>query len=158
KAESSEINPELNMYGLSTAINLELQYLMSGFEFVFRKNFNRAVFTSYRFSGSYIIAPDSSTANNLVGFANLQFDLAELYARKIRKEIFELKNLFSSDELIRDCFQKYTDEYVDVMGRLKKELDLGQQVEATEAKHREILNQLEVYAPYCYACEKPKKP
>jgi hypothetical protein len=41
-----------------------------------------------------LIAPDTITANKLLDFASYEFDLSELYARKLRKEIYEQKGTF----------------------------------------------------------------
>jgi predicted DsbA family dithiol-disulfide isomerase len=41
-----------------------------------------------------LIAPDTIKANKLLQFASYEFDLSELYARKLQKEIYEQKKVF----------------------------------------------------------------
>jgi len=57
---------------------------MSNAEFMFTKNFNSKVNCEFHCNIASLIAPDTARAMNLLLFSRYAFDLAELYARKVR--------------------------------------------------------------------------
>lgn len=64
------------------------------------KNFNAKIKTVFKKNLAAFIAPDTLTANQLVRFSRFDFDLAELYARKIRKKSYEEKGAFTYAKFI----------------------------------------------------------
>jgi hypothetical protein len=85
---------DVNIISLYNSASIDFSFQMTNGEFMFTKNFNSKVDCSFRRNASYIVAPDSTSANYLLEFARYEFDLAELYARKFRKQLFEKKELF----------------------------------------------------------------
>jgi hypothetical protein len=55
---------------------------------------NSKVNCSVQRDAASLIAPDTIKANKLLQFASYEFDLSELYARKLQKEIYEQKGSF----------------------------------------------------------------
>jgi hypothetical protein len=51
------------------------------------------------------VAPDSTTANKLVQFAQYQFNLSELYARRLRQKIYENKATFSDISFLKPLYE-----------------------------------------------------
>ncbi len=75
-----------NPIASSVVISMQLR----GFS-VFNKNFNKNVVNHFVRNAS-VINPAAENVLDLVEYQQLQFDLAEIYARKLRKELFLKKN------------------------------------------------------------------
>jgi hypothetical protein len=78
---------------MQTASSLQFGFQMSNVEFMFTKNFNSKVDCNFQRDAALIVAPDSTTANKLVQFAQYQFNLSELYARRLRQKNMKTKLL-----------------------------------------------------------------
>ncbi len=152
KGSSTEINPELDKYSISSGITLALGYSMTGMELAFTKNMNKAVNVIFDPESAYVVAPSDSIAQHLVDFANLQFDLAELYARKIRQDIYENKTLFSRNNVVHQIFDDRSREYQAENARLSKILDLGLKADKTAVEHQHIQKELESLDAFCFQC------
>lgn len=85
---------------------MEFAFYMSNAEFMFTKNFNSKVSNSFKRESASIIAPDTAMALNLLSFAQYQFDLRELYARKFKKELYDGKTAFSNVSFYQPLFTK----------------------------------------------------
>lgn len=129
---------------------------MSNGTFMFTKNFNSMVHCTFRRNAATIIAPDTATAMNLLNFARYQFDLAELYARKLRKALYEKKNAFSGADFFQPAFDSLQAAYQKRLGIAQTETHVGADTEKLHQLHQEVLQEIAALPDYCESC-KPKK-
>src|SRR5690606_28596851 len=88
QSPSTKLNQK-DYISISGGGNFSFAYQMSNGVFMFTKNFNSMVHCTFQRDAAALVAPDTATAMNLLNFARYQFDLAELYARKLRKALYE---------------------------------------------------------------------
>lgn len=84
----------VNMYSLHSSAMMDFSFYMSNYEFMFTKNFNAKVSCKFTRDAASLIAPDNETAEALLDFAQYEFDLQEMYARRFRKKCLKRKELF----------------------------------------------------------------
>lgn len=147
---------QVNIYSLQTATGMGFSFQMSNAEFMFTKNFNNKVSCTFTRDASLMVAPDSTYAINLLNFARFEFDLAELYARKLRKELSENKKTFSNANFFEPLFEKLQAEYNQRHAEAAKETDIGQIPEVLVGLHNMIKLELQDYADFCKECKPPK--
>ena len=147
----------VNVYSLHTASSIEFAYAMTSAEFMFTKNFNSKVSCSFKRDAASLIAPDSATALDLLAFARYEFDLSELYARKLRKSIFEKKGAFSDPAFFKPLFDENQGEFSERHAIAGNESDIGRNKEKLAELHREVLSEIEKLADFCKGCKPPKK-
>jgi hypothetical protein len=95
QSPSTEIGNE-SMISLNTGSHIDFSFYMSNAEFMFTNNFNPKVGCTFKREAAMLVAPDSGFAMKLVNFARYEFDLAELYARKFRQQLYLNKGVFSN--------------------------------------------------------------
>lgn len=83
-AEDFQISIDSELHPIKSQISLSLQVM--GFS-VFNKNFNKNVNNHFVRSAS-VINPKVPNIDQLVFYQQVNFDLAEVYARKMRKDLF----------------------------------------------------------------------
>jgi len=141
---------------LTSGGNFNFAYQMSNGAFMFTKNFNGMVHCTFQRDASVLVAPDTATAMNLLNFARYQFDLAELYARKLRKALYEKKNAFSGAYFFQPAFDSLQAAYQKRLGIAQTETHLGTDPEKLQQRHQEVLKEIATLPDYCESC-KPKK-
>jgi len=138
------------------ACSMGFNYAMSTYEFMFTKNFNKYVTTYFVPSTSWIEPGDRT--NLLVGMAQLNFDLTELYARKFRKRVYENKGTFSSGDFAQREFDMINNEYNERSAQIESDI---MSVEHTAAKLNEwlttIRQEIDELAEFCKTCKIKKK-
>jgi len=148
---------EGNFYSLNSASTIDFSFFMSNAEFMLSKNFNDKVSNTFNRDGAYLIAPDSTTAMHLLAFAQYDFDLKELYARKFRQRLTEEKKAFSDINYSRPIYDSVQKEYASRHALAGSQTDIGIKEEKLKVLHQEVLDELgELYA-YCKSCKPPKK-
>lgn len=147
---------QVNIYSLQTATGMSFSFQMSNAEFMFTKNFNSKVSCTFTRDASLMVAPDSIYALNLLNFARFEFDLAELYARKLRKKLFEAKKTFSSGNFFQPIFEDLQAEYNQRHAEAAKASDIGQLAEVLIGLHGTVNLELREYNDYCKDCKPPK--
>lgn len=157
QSPETEINNQLNTYTLFPGTNIDFSFQMSSYAFMFKKNFNEKVSTTFNRDLAAIIAPDSTIANQLVEFGQYSFDLAELYSRKFRKKIYENKGAFSDISFYQPILKKLQQEMDAENSRMLKSTDFGKDLELLGKEHQKVLLQIESYADFCKECKPPKK-
>lgn len=145
------------MYSLHSASSLDFSFYMSNAEFMFTKNFNSKVNCSFNRSAASLVAPDTLIANDLLGFARYEFDLSELYARKLRKRLFEEKEAFSDANFFKPVYEEIQREFTERHTIAGKLTDLGRNREKLQEIHQEVLNEIEQLSDFCKKCKTPKK-
>ncbi len=137
------------------ASQLGFSYQMNSYQFAFTKNFNKYIEVYFKPSSSWIERGEQTDL--LLAMASLDFDLAELYARKFRKSIYENKKLVSSTQLFQEEFEKVSNTYSDRRAQMMSEVMASSMPHETLASYRQHVN-LEILTleEFCKAC-KPKK-
>lgn len=141
---------------LQAPLGIEFQFYMSRIEFMMTKNFNSKVACAFNRSAMSLVATDSVSAMNLLAFAQYQFDLSELYARKFRKKIFEEKNAFSGINFCKPLHEEMTRELTERNTIAGKLTDLGRNRQALKQLHDEVIKEIATLPDFCKSC-KPEK-
>jgi hypothetical protein len=157
KSKGTKIDPSLSSYYLGAGIKMDFNYAMSNYEYMFTKNFNSKVTVVFQPTASTIKAPNLEMANNMVAMADFQFDLAELYARKFRKKIYDEKEAFSDPNKLGAFFESVNKDWNDRSTQSMEEADLGMNREVLDRMHKEVLLELEQYPDFCKECKPVKK-
>jgi hypothetical protein len=147
----------VNMYSLHTASGIDFSFAMSNAEFMFTKNFNTKVNCSFKRDAASLIAPDSSFAMDLVNFARYEFDLSELYARKLRKRLYEEKGAFSNINFFKPVYDDIQKELIERHALAGKQTELGRNKEKLNELRLEVLKEIETLSDFCKICKPPKK-
>jgi hypothetical protein len=142
---------------IHTASSLDFAFQMSNIEFMFTKNFNSKVNSTFKRDAASIIAIDTNTANYLVNFAQYEFDLSELYARKLRKEIYDQKGTFSDASFLQVLYDAIQKQYTEEHAIASKITDLGQNEKKLLEIRTEVLKRIQEYPDFCKSCKPPKK-
>jgi hypothetical protein len=106
---------------------------------------------------AYLIAPDDSTANRLINFAQYDFDLGELYSRKLRKAIFDEKKLFSNSSMFQPLYDRIQGEYQERHVKVAKETDIGRKGDLLKKYHDEVLAEINLLGDFCRTCRPAKR-
>ena len=125
QSASTEINETLSTYSVRSGVMLDFSFSMSYYEFMFTKNFNKKVTAIFDKKASYMSAPSIGIANQLVNFGRVEFDLAELSARKFRKKLFESKGAFTNTNFFKPLFDEVIAEQLERYIALGKSTDMG---------------------------------
>lgn len=148
---------EGNFYSLNAASTIDFSFYMSNAEFMLSKNFNDKVSNNFNREGAYLIAPDSTTALQLLAFAQYDFDLKELYARKFRQRMFEEKKAFSDINYSRPIYESVQKEYASRHALAGSQTDIGIQEDKLRIIHQDVLNEIDELYDFCKTCKPPKK-
>jgi hypothetical protein len=157
QSEATQIGSELSITSIHAASSLDFAFMMNNVEFMFTKNFNSKVNCSFQRDSGSLIAPDSITANKLLDFARYEFDLSELYARKLRKEIYEKKGTFSDISFLKVMYDQIQTEYTEAHAIAAKTTNLGLETAKLAALQAEVLTQIDNLPDFCKSCKPPKK-
>jgi hypothetical protein len=156
KSPTTQIG-EGNIYSLYGGSSFDFAYQMANAEFMFTKNFNSKVTCKFNRNIASLVAPDSVRAMDMLLFARFEFDLAELYARKVRQRLYEVKGTFSNPTFFQPVFDQFQKEYGERHVLAGRVTDLGHDRKKLQALHSEVLIELDTYADFCKACKPPKK-
>ncbi|SIR08472.1 hypothetical protein [Maribacter ulvicola] len=152
----SEINPTLTTYSIYSGSKIDFSFNMNSVSFMFTKNFNDKVKAIFQKNLAVLVAPDSLTANQLLQFGRYDFDLVELYSRKIRKKIYEEKGAFSNSSLFQPIFNALQEEMNTVSAQVFKATDFGKNSEMLQKEHNKVIDEINALSDFCMTC-KPKK-
>lgn len=155
QSKATEIG-NTNIYSLHSSSKFDFSYYMNNYEFMFTKNFNSKVNCTFTKDGASLVAPDQETAMSLLNFAQYEFDLAELYARKLRKKIYEEKGVFSDPTFFQPIYESIQKQYVEEYTIAAKETDIGKNQEKLKILHENVLKEIQELPNFCKTC-KPTK-
>lgn len=142
---------------LQLGATIELGMMMSSAEFMFTKNFNSKVSATVQPYSSVLIATDEATSEHMIRFANYQFDLCELYARKLRKGLFDVKKLGSSIQFIQNQFDGIMMAYTNELSSAMQQTNLGLKNDLLEDLHQKVIFEILELDDFCKECKPPKK-
>lgn len=153
----TEINDSLSAVIIQSGATIEMGFQMNKLSFMFTKHFNDKIGCKFYRQSAILMAPDSLAAKRLLKLARYDFDLSELYARKIRKELFENKKTFSKSNFFEPYFNRMVQEKNTVSGRVYKATNFGNRPEVLEKEHQLILEEIDQLANFCKSCKPPKR-
>ena len=157
KNPETEIAKSVSSVFIQSGATIELGFQMSNFSFMFTKHFNNKVSCTFYRKAALLMAPDSLSADRLVELSQFDFDLSELYARKIRKELYENKKTFSKSNFFEPYFNKMIQERNEKSGQVYKASEFGTAKEVLKKEHEWVLGEIEKLSDYCKSCKPPKK-
>lgn len=146
-----------NSYSLHGGAGFDFAFHMSNGEFMFTKNFNAKVNCRFGRSLAALVAPDSARAMDILLFARYDFDLAELYARKVRQRLYEVKGAFSSPTFFQPVFNQFQQEFGERRVLASKQTELGHDRDKLQELHTAVLQEIETLADFCKECKPPRK-
>ncbi|AWW29985.1 hypothetical protein DN752_07520 [Echinicola strongylocentroti] len=112
--------PKTGIQEYYLSANMDFSYAMGTYEFLFKKNFNKYVNVSISPHHSWM--QDGEYTDQLLAYAQLQFDLLELYARKFRKSLYENKKAFSDSNFANELYAQIGNDYSLHLSKLKSDL------------------------------------
>ncbi|PIQ21091.1 MAG: hypothetical protein COW65_11140 [Cytophagales bacterium CG18_big_fil_WC_8_21_14_2_50_42_9] len=135
------------------AANLDFNYAMSSYEFMLTKNFNKNVTAFFIPANSWLQQGEGTEI--LLRYAQMDFDLLELYARKFRQRLYAEKNAFSNPNFFQETYNEINAE----MNRRHVEMQnaMAESNSKGEAFHAQILKEITALAEYCKECKPTKK-
>ncbi len=155
RSASSRVG-DANSYSLQTGSGIGFAYQMSTAQFAFTKNFNDKVETSFNRKAAILIAPDSAMALKLLSYAQYDFDLSELYARRLRKKLYEAKKASSNSSFFEPIYKDIQIELSERRSNASQASNVGLNEEVIQKLHQEVKEELATLANFCKSC-KPKK-
>lgn len=157
KSNATQVSKEVKSLYLQTGVNIELAFQMSNLAFMFTKNFNSKVSCVQDSKSAVLMAQNEEHAQQLLNLANFDFDLSELYARKIRKALYENKKTFSKGDFFMPYYNKIISERNQLSSRVYSETEFGKNKELLLEEHQKIKEELNNLAAFCKNCKPPKK-
>jgi len=145
------------VYSLSAASGIDFAFNMSHYEFMFTKNFNSKVSCTFKRKASALVAPDTADAEKMVRFAQYEFDLAELYARRFRQDLYEQKGAFSGASFFQPLYNKLQEEMAERHTLAAKQSEMGRNEAVTEQLRSEVKKEIEALPDFCKDCKPRKK-
>tara|TARA_R110000868_G_scaffold98253_4_gene270334 strand:+ start:9913 stop:10500 length:588 start_codon:yes stop_codon:yes gene_type:complete len=156
QSKGSQIgNTQIN--SIHTASGLDFSIQMSNIEFMFTKNFNSKVSATFKRDAASIIATDSITAKHLLDFGQYEFDLSELYARKLRRDLYTNKGTFSDISFLQPLYDAIQKEYIEEHDTASNKSNLGQNEKMIIELDADVLNRIQELSNFCKNCKPPKK-
>jgi len=133
--------------------NLDFAYAMSSYEFMLTKNFNKFVKAYFNPDLSWLQQGEGTEV--LLKYAQMDFDLLELHARKYRQRIYTEKKALSNPNF----FKQTHDEINAEMAR--RQVDMQNAIAESEGKrdafHEQLLKEIGELAEFCKECKPAKK-
>ena len=143
------------VYTVSTSTGITYYIMM--YELQFNRNLNSKIKCTFNRDASFIIAPDTATALYLLSFARFEFDLSELYARKLRKRLNEKRGGFAGPTYLESTYNELYAEMNERRGNAGRLSEVGQHVDKLRTLHIEVLHEMDELADYCRTCKPPKR-
>ncbi|MGV3586647.1 MAG: hypothetical protein ACO1OF_06580 [Adhaeribacter sp.] len=135
------------------ASSLDFGYYMNTYEFMLTKNFNKKVSVYFVPSISWLHQGEGTQI--LLKYAQTDFDMMELYARKYRKKLYDTKNAFSNPNFFSELHDEIRAEYS------KRQVEMHNAVAESDAKaeafHTQILTEIAELAEFCKTCKPVKE-
>lgn len=148
-------NPD--MISLNGGAVIDFAYAMSTVEFMATQDFNTKVRCIFKRSSAVIVAPDSASARTILNLARYQFDLTELYSRKLRQQLYESKKTFSDPSFFKPLLDKNVNELNDRYARVVKDTSFGRKADNLTQLHQVVKQEIEQLADFCKTCKPFKK-
>lgn len=156
QAKATSIDSNNVSFAIYPSTRMNFSFAMSSYEFMLTKNFNSKVSAIFTRSSSILRAPNKEFAESLLNYAQLSFDMTELYARKYRKNLYESKKTLSNYNFFEKSFESIEKEYSEKMLELNILTNEGQSEVRIAELRKQTLLEIETLSDFCKNC-KPKK-
>lgn len=93
----------------------------------------------------------------MVVFSQLLFNVSELYARKFRKELYDLKKIGTNFGDIKTLFDKLQHSFQKDNAHYSQITTFGKKRELTNEINEQILDQINELNEFCQTCTPKKK-
>jgi hypothetical protein len=143
-------------YQINSTAGMGFSFQMTNYEWMFTKNFNSKVTSTFNKNAAVLVAPNLEIANSLLAFANFQFDLVELYARKFRKKLYENKGAFTNPSFLEPIYNEIQAELNERHAEAGEVSNLGIKSEVLQEIHQEVLAEIDELDDFCKDCKPPK--
>jgi hypothetical protein len=147
----------IDIYSLHSASTVGFTVQMTNIQFMMTKNFNSKVDCDFTPEVASLIAPNEEIAQKLLDFAQYEFDVCELYARKLRKALYEEKGTFSDMSYMMPIYNKIRKESTDRIAIAGRQSDVGRNSEKLKELHDEVVKEIAELPDYCKTCKPNKK-
>ena len=129
--------------------SISFSYQLKGFN-VFSNNFNKNIINKFSGSAS-VINPDSNNIAALVDYQQVNFDLSEVYARKMRRELLINKNkLWKGFDYAEQTFSTLVSEYQKAQSVMNEETRSGLDFQKLNEWKQKIAEELGNLAEFDY--------
>ena len=108
-------------------------------------------------NGSEVIELSKDIPENELDAFIRDFDLAELYARKLRKRLYEEKGAFSDANFFQPVYDEINKEFVDRHTAAGKETDLGKNRDKLNELRAQVMQEIDELPDFCKTCKPSKK-
>lgn len=157
KSPATQIGGDVTMLSVYTAAAMDFTFHMTNAEFMFTKNFNSKVSCAFDPLAASMVAPDSASAYDLLAFAQFEFDLTELYARKFRKKLYEQKGAFSDVSFFRPIYDENRRELTERLTIAGRQTDVGRNRANLRDLHDAALAEIAELSDFCKTCKPVKR-
>ncbi|WP_261511112.1 hypothetical protein [Chryseobacterium paludis] len=129
--------------------SINFSYQLRGFN-VFNNNFNKNIIN--KFSGnSSALDLDSKNIPAMIDYQQANFNLSEIYARKMRKELLIHKNkLWKGFDYADKVFNNLTSEFMKTQALMNEETSYGVNIQKLQDWKEKINNELEELSEFDY--------
>ena len=153
QSSESEIDSTLTSYSIYSGSKIDFSFNMNSVSFMFTKNFNSKIKAVFQKNLAVLIAPDALTANQLLRFGRYDFDLVELYSRKIRKKIYEEKGAFTDAKFFQPIFNELQEEMNTVSAQVFKATNFGKDDAMLQKEHDKVKQEIKLLSDFCPSCK-----
>lgn len=148
---------EEGSYHITIPATVDFSFYMTNAEFVFTKNFNSKVNSTFNRSSAVLICRDTVMAMDMVRFSRFDFDLVELYARKLRKALYEEKGAFSDLSFFKPVYDNIQTELSERRALAGTMTNYGQNRMHLAELHQEVLREIDTLPDFCKTCKPVKR-
>lgn len=129
--------------------SITFSYHLKGFN-VFNNNFNKNIIN--KFSGnSSLINPNYKNTSALLEYQQINFDLSEVYARKMRREILMNKSkLWKGFDFAYEIFNSITSGFMKVQAEMNNDTNYGNKTEKIPFWKQKISKELDELSEFDY--------
>lgn len=129
--------------------SITFSYHLKGFN-VFNNNFNKNIIN--KFSGnSSLINPNYKNTSALLEYQQINFDLSEVYARKMRREILMNKSkLWKGFDFAYEIFNSITSGFMKVQAEMNNDTNYGNNTEKIPFWKQKISKELDELSEFDY--------
>ncbi|WP_223032349.1 hypothetical protein [Hanstruepera marina] len=131
-----------------------ISHMISGFDFM-KRNFNQKIENIFLGNASWIDTTKVDNIQKQIDFQQVQFDLAEIHARKFRKRALENKGQIAKGfDIINQISNEIMAEFSESRLELVNETESGQNIEKLTEWKEKILIELKELDEFSYENKK----
>ncbi|MFT5336365.1 MAG: hypothetical protein ACI9YL_000359 [Luteibaculaceae bacterium] len=139
-------------FRFQNGLELRLEYRTTMLDSTFFDKLNTSVVCMFFPYRAMLQNKDNAPLNDLLELANVQFDLAEVNTRRIRRFLSENPSIWSSQRSMRVWFDKFYKNWKKQDKKLAKKSDHGLKKDVLDKWRERISEEMEYLADYCYSC------